>query len=232
MTNKPVVIVSDSPKESERKWSALALWEEVANSLTHGLGLIVSIFGLVILVVHAARYGGPLHVTVCSIYGATLVLLYLSSTLYHSFSGNPRLRHLFKVFDHSAIYLLIAGSYTPFTLIALRGGWGWSLFGVVWGIAIAGICFKAGFVNRFYVLSTILYLAMGWIVVLAIKPLIAALPPGGLWLLVAGGVAYSIGTLFYGVFRFPFHHAVWHLMVVLGSLFHYFAVLFFVLPRG
>jgi hemolysin III len=224
--------IQEAPRGRRKGLEDFTHWEEFANSLTHGIGTVISIVGLVILVLHAVANGTALHITACAVYGATLVILYLSSTLYHSFSHMPRMKHAFKICDHSAIYLLIAGSYTPFTLILLRGGWGWSLFGVVWGLAIAGVCFKAGFVNRFNVISTLVYLAMGWLVVIAIRPLVTVLPPTGLWLLVAGGVAYSLGTLFYGVFRFPFHHAVWHLMVILGSLFHFFAVFFFVVPRG
>lgn len=203
--------------------------EEIANSLTHGLGLGLSVGGLVVLVVLAALRGTPRHVVSVSIYGATLVLLYASSTLYHAFRS-PRVKRVFKILDHSAIYLLIAGTYTPFTLVVLRGPWGWTLFGLVWGLAIAGIVFKSIFVDHFVFASTIVYIAMGWLVVIAIKPVMAMVPNGGLLWLLAGGLSYTLGVAFFAARRLPYGHAIWHLFVLGGSISHYFAVLFYVLP--
>ena len=202
--------------------------EETINAWTHGLGALLSLGGLSVLVFMASRHGDAWHIVSCSIYGATLVLLFASSTLYHSFR-NERVKHIFRIVDHASIYLLIAGTYTPFVLVNLRGKWGWSLFGVIWGLALAGIVFQVFFVNRFRVLQTLIYLAMGWLVVVAAKPLLARLPrPGLLWLL-AGGLSYTVGALFYLWKKLPYHHAVWHLFVLGGSICHYFAILFYVL---
>ena len=203
--------------------------EEIVNSVTHGLGLALSVGGLVVLVVLAALRGTPRHVVSVSIYGATLVLLYAASTLYHAFRS-PRVKRVFKVLDHSAIYLLIAGTYTPFTLVVLRGPWGWTLFGLVWGLAVVGIVFKTLFVDHFVIASTIVYVAMGWLVVIAIKPVMAMVPKGGLLWLLAGGLSYTIGVAFFAARRLPYGHAIWHLFVLGGSISHYFAVLFYVLP--
>jgi len=203
--------------------------EELANSLTHGLGLALSVAGLVILLVLAARRGTAWHIVSCAVYGATLVLLYAASTLYHSVRS-PRIKRICKVIDHSAIYLLIAGTYTPFTLVVLRGPWGWSLFGIVWGLALLGILWKVWFVDHFVVVSTTIYLLMGWLAVVALKPLIASVPPGGLAWIFSGGLAYTVGVGFFAWRRLRFHHALWHMFVLAGSVCHYFAVLFYVLP--
>ena len=206
--------------------------EEIINSVTHGVGLALSVVGLVILEVLAALRGTPWHVVSVSIYGATLVILYASSTLYHAFRSPP-LKRVFKIIDHSAIYLLIAGTYTPFTLVTLRGPWGWTLFGLVWALALAGIAFKAFFVDHFVIASTIVYLTMGWLVIIAIKPVIAVVPYRGLLLLLAGGLCYTVGVGFFAASRMRYGHAIWHLFVLSGSIIHYFAVLFYVLPpRG
>ena len=204
-----------------------AHYEELANTITHGIGVGLSITGLVLLVVRAALYGNAWQVVSFSIYGSSLILLYLASTLYHGFRS-PRLKEILRIFDHSAIYLLIAGTYTPFLLVTLRGPWGWSLFGVIWGLAILGITFKLIFGPKYDVLSTIFYLLMGWVVIIAIKPLLAALPLGGLLWLVAGGLAYSLGVIFYAWEKLPYHHAIWHGFVLAGSFFHFFAVFFHV----
>ena len=201
--------------------------EELANTITHGIGLALSIAGFIALLVVAAFRGGALRIISCAIYGATLVCLYAASTLYHSLSS-PRVKRALKIFDHSAIYLLIAGTYTPFTLVTLRGGWGWSLFATVWALAMAGIVFKLWFIDHFKILSTVLYLAMGWIALIAIKPLVSTIPPHGLYWLVAGGLLYSIGVAFFAAQRLPFGHAIWHVFVIAGSTCHYFAVLFYV----
>ena len=205
--------------------------EEIANCLTHGLGLILSVAGLGVLVTFAARRGDAWTVTGCAVFGASLVLLYGASTCYHALQA-PRWKSVLRVCDHAAIFLLIAGSYTPFLLVSLRGPWGWSLFGVVWAIAVAGIVLKLFYTGRFRLLSTILYLFMGWIVLIAIKPLVEALPRSSLIMLFAGGAAYSVGTLFYMWKRLPYHHAVWHLFVLGGSVCHFFAVFSGVVARG
>jgi hemolysin III len=203
--------------------------EETINAWTHGLGALLSLGGLVVLVVMAGLRGDAWHIVSCSIYGVTLVLLFSSSTIYHS-CRSPRAKHICRIIDHASIYLLIAGTYTPFVLVTLRGGWGWSLFGVVWGLALAGIVFQIFFVSRFRVLQVVIYLLMGWLVVVAAKPLLTRVPrPGLLWLL-AGGLSYTLGIIFYMWKKLPFHHAVWHLFVLAGGVCHYFAILFYVLP--
>lgn len=204
--------------------------EEIANAVTHGIGSLLSIAALTLLVVNASLYGTVWHVVTFAIYGATMLLLYVSSTLTHSFPEG-RAKDLFEIFDHTSIYLFIAGTYTPFTLIVIRGALGWTLFGIVWGIALLGAVFKSFFTKKFVYLSTVFYIAMGWIIVIAWKPLAAALPAGGLALLVAGGIIYSGGTIFYVWRGFRFHHAVWHLFVLAGTACHFFAVLLYVLPR-
>lgn len=205
--------------------------EELANSLTHGLGALLSVVGLALLVVFAALHGDAWQVVSAAVYGVTLVLLYTTSTLYHSFRGE-QLKQLLRKFDHAAIFLLIAGTYTPFVLVTLRGPWGWSLFGVVWGLAVAGVTLKFWLAGRFRVISTLIYLAMGWLVLIAIKPLVAALPVGGMKLLVAGGLCYTGGAGFYLWKRLPYHHAIWHLFVLGGSACHWAAVFFHVMPAG
>jgi hemolysin III len=205
--------------------------EELANSLTHGLGAVLSVAGLVLLVVFATRHGDAWHVVSTAIFGTTLVLLYTASTLYHSLRGD-RLKQRLQKFDHAAIFLLIAGTYTPFVLVPLRGPWGWSLFGVVWGLAVVGVALKFWFAGRFRLVSTLIYLAMGWLVMIAIKPLVAALPSGGVKLLVAGGLCYTGGAVFYLWKRLPYHHAVWHLFVLGGSACHWAAVFCYVVPAA
>lgn len=203
--------------------------EEIANSVTHGLGALLSLAGLIVLLVVARNSGDAWHLATCSIFGVTLILSYLTSTLYHSLPG-PRTKELLRRLDHSAIFLLIAGTYTPFMLVNLRGPWGWSLFGAVWGIAVAGVLLKTLAFRHFRRLSVALYLLMGWIVVIAIKPLVASLDAGGWQLLLYGGLAYTTGVIFYGWKTLPYNHAVWHLFVLAGSSLHFFAVLFYVIP--
>ena len=198
--------------------------EEIANAVTHGIGLLLSIAGFVVLLVFAILHGAASHIVACAIYGATLICLYAASTLYHAVIS-PRLKRALKIFDHSAIYLLIAGTYTPFLLLNLRGAWGWSLFGVVWGLAFAGIVFKFWFVDHFQHLSTAIYVAMGWLVIIAAKPVIEHVPTVTLLWIVAGGLLYSSGVVFYVWKRLPYSHVVWHLFVLAGSTCHYFAVL-------
>ncbi|MEI6788575.1 MAG: hemolysin III family protein [bacterium] len=179
-----------------------SLSEEIANSVTHGVGFLLALAALAVMVVFAAMRGTVWHIVACSVYGSTLVMLFASSTLYHSLPW-PRAKAVLKIIDHSAIYLLIAGTYTPFLLISMRGPWGWSLFGIIWGLALVGVVFKVFFAGRFKLFSTLVYIGMGWMAVVAIRPLYLGLPRGGLLWLVAGGVLYTAGTIFYLGRRIP-----------------------------
>jgi len=203
--------------------------EEIANSVTHGIGTALSIAGLIVLVSFAAIKGDAWRVVSFSVYGGTMVVLYLISAIYHGFRG-PKVKHVFHVLDHAAIYLLIAGTYTPFALVNLRGGWGWSLFGIIWGLAAAGILFKVFWFGRLHILSIAIYLIMGWFVIIAIKPILVNIPIGGLIWLLVGGCAYTFGIAFYVWKKLPYHHAIWHLFVMAGSICHFFAMLFYILP--
>jgi hemolysin III len=205
--------------------------EEIAHSVTHGVGIVLSIAGLAVLVAVAAQRGTAAHVVGCSIFGATLVLLYTTSTLYHSIP-QPRAKRVLRVLDHSAIYLLIAGTYTPFALITLRGPVGWTLIGVLWTLAVLGIVAKATALHRFRALSIVVYLGMGWSALLVLEPLLAGIRPEGMTLVVLGGLAYTGGLAFYGLRRIPYHHVIWHLCVLAGSVLHFFAVLLYVIPAG
>jgi hemolysin III len=205
------------------------LAEEIAHTLTHGVGILLSIGGLAVLVAFAALYGDAWHIVSSSVYGATLILLYTASTLYHGIP-HPQAKSVLKQIDHAAIFLLIAGTYTPFTLVSLRGPWGWSLFGVVWGIALLGVLLELLGPARWRRWSLLLYLGLGWLVIVAVKPMLSAVEPGGLWLLLGGGLAYTLGALFYAWDRLTFNHAIWHLFVLLGSILHFFSVFFYVLP--
>ncbi|MDD3804007.1 MAG: hemolysin III family protein [bacterium] len=202
----------------------MTLIEEIFNAITHGLGVILSVAGLVIAVVLAARIKNGYAIVSSAIYGSTLILLYVSSTLYHSFREG-KVKNLFKVFDHSSIYILIAGTYTPFTLLPLRGGWGWTIFGIIWGLAILGILFKVFFVHRFNFVSTVIYLLMGWFIIIAAKPLFSAIPFAASVFLVAGGLCYTLGAVFYIFDRKFFFHIIWHLFVLAGSILHFFSVI-------
>jgi len=202
---------------------------EIANSVTHGLGALLAIAALVLLVIFANIYGNVWHLVSFSIYGSTLVILYMSSTLYHSIQI-PRIKSILRVIDHSAIYVLIAGTYTPFTLVTLREGQGWVLFGIVWGLALAGIIYKTFFINRFEVISTLFYPVMGGLIVFFIRDLQSNLALPGVILLAAGGVSYIFGMLFYAARDKLLMHAIWHLFVLGGSVCHFFAILFYVLP--
>lgn len=221
-----------SPKEQHKPLDVYySLREEIANSVTHGIGAALSVAGLTLLVVLAAIYGDVWRVVSFSIYGSSLVVLYLASTLYHSFQ-NPRVKRVFRILDHASIYLLIAGSYTPFLLVSMRGVWGWALFGVVWGLAVMGVAFKVFFIGRFEVLATAAYVLMGWLAVIAFKEMLVRVPPGGVTLLMAGGITYTAGVIFYAWEKLPFNHAIWHLFVLGGSMFHFFAVLLYILPMA
>jgi len=202
--------------------------EEVANGLTHGLGVGLSIAALVILVAFAVLEHDGYKLASAIVYGVSLVLLYTASTLYHSLP-QPRVKHVLKILDHCGIYLLIAGTYTPFCLVTLREANGWWLLGVIWGLAILGIALEAFWVYRPRWVSTVLFLGMGWMVVTSIGPLVDKLAPGGLWLLVAGGLAYTVGTVFYLLERIHYMHAVWHVWVLAGSVLHFLAVLLYVM---
>lgn len=203
--------------------------EELANSLTHGLGVLLSVVGLVVLVTMASLEAGVWHIVGSAVFGVSLIVLYTASTLFHSFP-QPAARAVFSVLDHSAIFLLIAGTYTPFLLVNLQGPWGWSLFGVIWSIAVFGIGLRLVVRERPTRLFVALYIAMGWAALVAIKPIVALVPTGGLVLLVAGGLAYTAGVVFYLWRRLPYNHAVWHLFVLAGSAFHFVAVYRYVIP--
>ncbi|MDO7905865.1 hemolysin III family protein [Paenibacillus sp. JX-17] len=203
--------------------------EEVANAITHGIGAALSVAALVLLIVFSSIKGTGWHIVSFTIYGVSMLILYLNSTMVHSLREG-KLKDLFEIFDHSSIYLFIAGTYTPFLLVALRSELGWSLFGIVWGIALFGVIFKAFFTKKFLFMSTLFYLAMGWLIIIAWHPLSAVVPSGGMFLLMAGGVLYTLGTVFYVWRGFPFHHAIWHLFVLGGSVLHFFAVLLFLTP--
>jgi hemolysin III len=202
--------------------------EEITNAILHGVGLGLAIAALVVLVAFASMSGDIWHIVSFSIYGATLVILYLSSTLYHSFPKG-KVKKIFKVFDHASIYLLIAGTYTPITLVTLRGKLGWTIFSVVWIIAVSGIIGKIFFIEKFKIISTLLYIAMGWLIVIAIKPLFLSLGRLSFIFLVVGGVLYTVGTIFYAWRSMKHHHAIWHLFVLAGSVCHFFTI-FFLLP--
>lgn len=203
--------------------------EEIANSITHGVGLILAIIGMVVLTICANRYGNSWHLISCVIFSVTLILQYSFSTLYHSIQP-PRAKSIMRVLDHSAIFLLIAGTYTPFMLVNLRGPWGWTLFGVVWTLALFGVLFQVSLLRRWQGISLTIYICMGWVVVIAIKPMLNAVAPGGLILLLLGGLAYTSGVIFYVRKQLRYHHAIWHGFVLAGSILHFFAVLFYVIP--
>ncbi|MBN2503161.1 MAG: hemolysin III family protein [Anaerolineales bacterium] len=212
--------MSTSPTTISKQYSPK---EELANSITHGIGVVLSIVGLVVLVMQAVERGDAWHIVSYSIFGASLILLYLASTLYHSIP-NPTWKKVLKRFDHSAIFLLIAGTYTPFLLVTLRGAWGWSLFGVIWALTITGLVLKIGFIARFEKLTLGLYILMGWLVVIAIKPMLSSLALGSLIALLVGGIAYTSGVVFYVWKKLPFNHAIWHGFVMIGSVAHFIAV--------
>jgi hemolysin III len=203
--------------------------EEIANSITHGIGSLLSIAALVILIVKSSLYGTPWHVVSFTLFGVTMVLLYTASTLVHSFPSG-KVKDFFEILDHSSIYFFIAGTYTPFLFIAVKGWLGWTLFGIVWGLAIAGTVFKSFFVKKYLHISTLLYVVLGWMIVFAWGSLVENLPFNGLILLIVGGVLYTVGTIFYVWRGFKFHHAIWHIFVIGGSVAHFFAVLFYLLP--
>lgn len=217
---------TSKPKKARRIQSN---GEEIANSITHGIGVGLSVAALSILVVFASLRGDAWRIVGFSIYGATLVILYLSSTLYHSFR-NPKIKRFFNKLDHSSINLLIAGTYTPITLVTLSGPWGWTLFGLIWGLAIIGIA-RAVFLGRHMILSVSLYIAMGWLCLIAIRPIIDAAQTGLLVWLIIGGLCYTFGVVFYAWKSLKFQHAIWHLFVLAGSITHFFGILFYLSPK-
>ena len=204
-------------------------FEEKINILSHAAGIVMSVVALVLMLIRAASLGTAWHVVGAGIFGASLIALYTSSTLYHS-SKSPRLRSRLRVIDHATIYVLIAGSYTPFTLVTLNGAVGWTLFAVTWAMAFTGIILKLFFTGRFSLLSTLMYVFMGWLILFAVKPLIDNFPLTGIYWLVAGGLSYTLGALIYSVKNIPLNHAIFHLFVLLGSFCHIIAVYNYVLP--
>lgn len=204
--------------------------EELVNAITHGIGVALSIAALVLLIVFSAIKGTTLHVVSFTIYGSSMVLLYTASTLVHSFPAG-RAKNIFEALDHSCIYVFIAGTYTPIVLHMVQGALGWMLFGIVWGLSIVGVVFKSLFANKFMYTSTIIYIVMGWCIIFAWNPLTSNLSPEGVRLLVIGGILYTVGTIFYVWRTFKFHHAVWHLFVLAGSVVHFFAIILHFLPH-
>jgi hemolysin III len=201
--------------------------EEIANAITHGIGLLLSIPALVMLIIFSIDKGSTWHIVSFSIFGASMIILYLFSTLLHSIKPS-KIKNLFAILDHSAIYIMIAGTYTPLMLVSVRSSLGWTLFGIVWGLALIGIVFKCYFVQRFQIVSTLFYLVMGWLVIIAVKPLYVSLTAEGFLLLLAGGIMYSIGAVFYVWNKLPYNHAIWHLFVLAGSSCMYFCILLYV----
>lgn len=209
----------------EKNRRELSTTEEIVNSITHGIGALLSIAALVILIIVAGQHGDIWHLVSFSIYGSTLILLYLSSTLYHSFSS-PKIKNLFARFDHISIFLLIAGTYTPILLTSLRGIWGWTLFVIIWVMALAGAIIRSIYLHRFRKLMVAIYLVMGWLALVASRQIYERLPGISIWFLVLGGVAYSIGVIFYNWRKLPYSHGIWHLFVLAGSALHFFAIYF------
>ena len=202
--------------------------EEVSNAITHGIGAVYSVVALIVLIVSSSLHGSAWHIVSFTVFGVTMVFLYTSSTFVHALPKG-RAKDVFEILDHSAIYFFIAGTYTPFLFIAIKGPLGWTLFGIVWGLAIGGTVFKVFFVKKFLFTSTLLYIGMGWLIVLGWKPLIAFLPHQGVMLLVLGGLCYTLGACFYMWRFFKHHHAVWHVFVLAGTVAHTFCVLLYLL---
>lgn len=202
--------------------------EEAAHAITHGIGVLLSIAGLVLLIIFASLEGNPWLIVSVTVFGTTMLLMYLASTIVHSLPVG-KWKDIFQIFDHSSIYLFIAGTYTPFLLVSLRSEIGWTLFGIIWGIAIIGVVFKIFFVKKFIVMSTLFYIFMGWLIVFAWEPLTKVLDGAGLNLLIIGGLFYTIGAVFFMWRKIPYHHAIWHLFVLAGSTFHFFSIFYYVI---
>ncbi|SDK20533.1 PAQR family membrane homeostasis protein TrhA [Natronincola ferrireducens] len=212
--------------KNDKRLSRYTLAEEIFNSISHGIGILLSIVALAILIAFASIKGDIWGIISFSIYGFTLFFLYTASTLYHSIF-HEKTKRIFRVLDHVAIYLFIAGSYTPITLVALRGSWGWTLFTIIWSLAIVGIVLKVISIDKIKHLSTIIYILMGWLIVIAIKPMLHTVPRGLFGWLLAGGLFYTFGVIFYACKKIPFNHGIWHLFVLGGSITHYLGILFY-----
>ncbi|WP_404452439.1 hemolysin III family protein [Virgibacillus necropolis] len=202
--------------------------EELSHAITHGIGALLSVVALVLLIVYSTLNGDPLQIVSVTVFGSSMLFMYVCSTIVHSLPEG-KWKNIFQIFDHSSIYLFIAGTYTPLLLVVLRGEIGWLLFGIVWGIALVGVIFKLFFVEKFVVMSTLMYILMGWIIVFAWGPLTNAFDENGLLLLIIGGVFYTLGAIFYVWRGFPYHHAVWHLFVLAGSTFHFLSIFYYVI---
>jgi hemolysin III len=204
--------------------------EERLNILSHGLGFLLSIVGLILLIIRSGQFGHPLHMISVVVFGLSLIMLYAASTLYHS-ARKEEVRYRLKIFDHAAIYVLIAGTYTPFSLITLQGKTGWIIFGVVWGGTLAGVILKLFFTGKYKLVSTLMYVGMGWIIIFAIQPMVANLPADGVLWLAVGGLSYTVGAVFYSIKKLPFNHAIFHVFVLIGSFCHFMAVYGYVIPK-
>jgi hemolysin III len=227
LKNPNIAVMSKEKKEERRQTEQ----EELANSLTHGLALLLSLIGLVNLVIHAFLHGTAIHIITVNIFCGSMIILYASSTVYHAVY-HPRLKHICRIVDHATIYILIAGTYTPVTLLMLPPAWGWALFGVIWGLALFGVVFKLFFTGKYDKLSTAVYLLMGWLAIVAIKPLWDNMPAGGLILMGAGGASYSLGVVFYRMEKMHYAHAVWHLFVFGGTACHYMMIAIYCIPSN
>lgn len=206
-------------------------FEEKLNVISHAFGFALSIIGLILLILKAHKIENVLHLASISIFGASMILLYAASTLYHS-ARKPRLRYKLNILDHASIYVLIAGTYTPFALVTLKGIVGWTVFGVIWGMALTGVILKLFFTGRYHLLSTSMYVVMGWVIVFAIKPLLNNLDLAGLWWLFGGGISYTLGAVVFSINKIKFNHAIFHLFVLLGSFCHFISIYFYVLPEN
>ncbi len=216
-----------APPEAASLYKVFSLREEIAHAISHGVGILLSIIALTVLVAVSLRDGGVRHVVGSAVFGTTLIVLYVTSTLYHSVS-HPRVKPVLRKLDHTAIYLLIAGTYTPLTLVTLHGPWGWGILTANWLLAVAGILHAWSPWRHHRALAHVLYVLMGWLIIIAVVPLSRALQVGGLVLLVLGGVVYTSGLAFYAWRRLPYNHLVWHLFVLTGSVLHFFAILLYV----
>jgi hemolysin III len=219
--SKPGIYAKEVPHSRQQ-----SLGEEIANSITHGIGAALSIVALVLLVVFSSRYGDIWRIVSFSIYGSTLFFLYLASTLYHSFT-NRRIKSFFRILDHSSIYLFIAGTYTPVTLVSMRGPWGWTIFGLIWAMAIGGIVAKIFLIGKYKIVSVLLYVVMGWLIIIAFKPMLQMVPKGLIIWLFIGGVCYTLGLIFYSSKKMPYFHFIWHLFVLGGSVSHFLGMLLY-----
>jgi hemolysin III len=215
-----------SPERQEKLSRRYSIGEEIANSVTHGVGAALSIAAMSILIYIASQNRDTWRIVSFSIYGSTLFVLYLASTLYHAFT-HEKTKRFFRLMDHSSIFLLIAGTYTPPMLIAMRGSWGWSLFCLIWAMAVGGIIFELLYIGKYKFITVGFYMVMGWLVIIAIKPMIEMLPDGMMKWIILGGVFYTFGVVFYVWKKMPYNHAVWHLFVLAGSAMHFFGMLFY-----